>query len=289
MPRGPIGPRPRSLSVGEGQMVNLPRSRARASGRQRRRSPTSTSTARARSNLFGKGTGEATVIATAADGSVVYGANVRVGQNISSINEMLQAGDARSRHQRHADRPDRGDHRHRRFARGRAPRPDASRALNPGVDVSGERAQDRADQPAARSATPLQVKLKVAIAEVNRTLLKQIGVNLLTPRRDRRVPVRHRPGQPGHDSLADASRRAPARRHPRRFNIASAAPRSALAGKLLGLDLLGTLDLAAERRPGHHPRRAEPDRAFGRDRQLPRRRRIPDPDLAVARRGHDRI
>ena len=32
-------------------------------------------------NLFGKGDGEATVIATAADGSVVYGAQVRVSQN----------------------------------------------------------------------------------------------------------------------------------------------------------------------------------------------------------------
>ena len=40
-------------------------------------------------NMFGKKAGEATVIATAADGSVVYGANVHVNQNISSINEIL--------------------------------------------------------------------------------------------------------------------------------------------------------------------------------------------------------
>ena len=33
-------------------------------------------------NLFGKDFGEATVIATAADGSVVYGAKVRVSQNL---------------------------------------------------------------------------------------------------------------------------------------------------------------------------------------------------------------
>src|SRR4029079_5015103 len=31
-----------------------------------------------------------------------------------------------------------------------------------------------------KTATPLQVNLKVKIAEVNRSLLKQIGVNLLT-------------------------------------------------------------------------------------------------------------
>src|SRR3954447_23086348 len=41
-------------------------------------------------SLFGKKAGEATVIATAADGSVVYGAHVRVNQNLSSINEILR-------------------------------------------------------------------------------------------------------------------------------------------------------------------------------------------------------
>ena len=41
-------------------------------------------------NVFGKEAGEATVIATAADGSVVYGAKVQVNQNISSINQILQ-------------------------------------------------------------------------------------------------------------------------------------------------------------------------------------------------------
>ena len=38
--------------------------------------------------------------------------------------------------------------------------------------------QDLRRQP-AEAATPLQVKLKVRIAEVNRSLLKKIGVNLL--------------------------------------------------------------------------------------------------------------
>jgi Flp pilus assembly protein CpaB len=38
-----------------------------------------------------KEAGEATIIATAADGSVVYGAKVRVSQNISSIDAMLRA------------------------------------------------------------------------------------------------------------------------------------------------------------------------------------------------------
>ena len=44
-----------------------------------------------------------------------------------------------------------------------------------------------------------------------------------------------------------------------------------------------------EQRPGRRRSPSRPDRAFGRDRQLPGRRRVPDPDLAVARHGHDRV
>ena len=40
-------------------------------------------------NLFGKDDGEATIIATGADGSVVYGTQMRVSQNLPSINEVL--------------------------------------------------------------------------------------------------------------------------------------------------------------------------------------------------------
>jgi len=39
--------------------------------------------------IFGKGSGETTVYATGKNGRVVYSANVRVGNNISSLDEML--------------------------------------------------------------------------------------------------------------------------------------------------------------------------------------------------------
>ena len=39
--------------------------------------------------VFGKGQGETTVYATAKNGRVVYAANIRVGNNISSLGEML--------------------------------------------------------------------------------------------------------------------------------------------------------------------------------------------------------
>ena len=77
------------MSVGEGQMMNLPRSVANVWTSNPTVADVFVNSPR-QINLFGKGAGEATIIATAADGSVVYGANVRVNQNISSINEILR-------------------------------------------------------------------------------------------------------------------------------------------------------------------------------------------------------
>src|SRR4029079_10713241 len=65
------------LSVGEGQMLNLPRSVASVWTSNPAVADVYVNSPR-QLNLFGKSAGEATVIATAADGSVVYGANIRV-------------------------------------------------------------------------------------------------------------------------------------------------------------------------------------------------------------------
>ena len=40
--------------------------------------------------MFGKGSGETTVYATSKSGRVVYAANVRVGNNLGSVGEMLR-------------------------------------------------------------------------------------------------------------------------------------------------------------------------------------------------------
>src|SRR5881398_2596579 len=76
------------LSVGEGQMINLPRGITGVWTSNPDVADVYVNNAH-QINLFGKKAGEATVISTAADGSVVYGANVRVNQNISSINQIL--------------------------------------------------------------------------------------------------------------------------------------------------------------------------------------------------------
>src|SRR5215213_1676839 len=77
------------LSVGEGQMVNLPKSVASVWTSNPKVADVYVNTPR-QINVFGKAEGEATVIATASDGSVVYGTKVRVSPNISSVNDILR-------------------------------------------------------------------------------------------------------------------------------------------------------------------------------------------------------
>ena len=120
--------------------------------------------------VFGKARGETTIYATGKGGRVVYAANVRVGHNVGSVDEML-----------------------------RMAMPEASIQATPMNDlvlltgtVSSPEDVEEAQRlvqayvgqgtqvvSRLRSATPLQVTLKVKIAEVNRSLLKNIGVNLL--------------------------------------------------------------------------------------------------------------
>ena len=166
------------LSVGEGQMVTLPRNVANVWTSNPKVADVYVNSPR-QLNLFGKDAGEATVIATAADGSVVYGANVRVNQNISQMDAIL-----------HQAMPDSDIHvttvGQVAVINGTVASPDdAAQAqelvralLNP-----GKKAGDPLDiLPINRlkTATPLQVTLKVRIAEINRTALKSMGVNIFS-------------------------------------------------------------------------------------------------------------
>ena len=120
--------------------------------------------------VFGKRGGETTIYATAKGGRVVYAANVRVGTNTGSLDEMM-----------------------------RLAMPDAAIQVTPmnnlvlltGTVASPGDAEEAQRLVQAyvgaetqvvsriRSATPLQVALRVKIAEVNRSLLKDVGFNLL--------------------------------------------------------------------------------------------------------------
>jgi pilus assembly protein CpaC len=120
--------------------------------------------------VFGKTSGETTVYATDKSGRVVYAANVRVGTNAGSVGEMLRLAMPEANIQ--------------------------ATPMNNLVLLTGTVAQPNDVEEAQRlvqayvgegtqvvsrlrSATPLQVMLKVKIAEVNRSLVKEIGVNLL--------------------------------------------------------------------------------------------------------------
>src|SRR3954454_17111980 len=230
------------LNLGEGQMINLPRAVASVWTSNAKVADVYVNSPH-QINLFGKEMGEATVIATAADGSVVYGAKVRVNQNISSINDIV-----------HQAIPD-SDIRVQTVGQvavinGTVGSPeDAAQAemlvraaLNPGVDVTkADAALNIVPVSRLKVATPLQVTLKVKIAEVSRDVLKQIGVNLLS--RDGTSGFQFGVGQGNPGTFGSpASGSTPA--IPKSLNIAAVGTTLGAAGKLFGLDLLGSIDLA---------------------------------------------
>ena len=227
------------LSVGEGQMLRLPRNVADVWTSNPAVADVYVSNSR-QINLFGKEAGEATVIATAADGSIVYGANVRVNQNITSVDEMLRAAMPQStiRVLNVGQLA---------VLTGTVASPEESAQaeqlvaamLNPGVDMTKDGATCKICVVNRLStATPLQVNLKVKIAEVNRSLLKQVGVNLFAS--DPTNGFKFGIGQGVNATSGPNS--SP-------FNVGSlltGGTRLGAAGSLLGLDIAGSIDLAAK-------------------------------------------
>jgi pilus assembly protein CpaC len=193
--------------------------------------------------IFGKGPGETTVFATDRSGRTVYSTNVSVGTNIGSVDELL-----------------------------RAAMPDAqivARTMNGMVLMTGTVAAPADVEEASRlvqafvgpntqvisrlkTATPLQVMLQVKIAEVNRTLSRNVGLNLLT--RDRgsgfnfgifqgRSPGTIEPVVSG--TLIDPLSGNPLEVGTRITRNAPSTGTSLTGfGNLFGVDILGALDLA---------------------------------------------
>ena len=130
-------------------------------------------------NVFGKKMGDATVIATAKDGSVVYGTNVHVSQNLGSVNDVLHAAMPGSDitvtpigqiavMNGTVSSPEEAEQ----------AQSIVTSILNPGIKEGDPLNVVPINR--LRTAMPLQVTLRVRIAEVNRDLMKQVGVNLLT-------------------------------------------------------------------------------------------------------------
>ncbi len=167
------------LSIGEGQLVNLPTNVSDVWTSNPGAADVYVKSAR-QIYVFGKDFGEATIFATSASGQVVYSTNVRVSQNITSIDRVLKLA-----------MPDAdivvttvGQ---MAILTGTVKTPDdAEQAerivkvyLNPGIKTESEPLKILVISR-LRTATPLQVNLQVRIAEVSRTLVKEIGSNLLS-------------------------------------------------------------------------------------------------------------
>ncbi len=226
------------LSVGEGQMINLSRTVANVWTSNPKVADVYVSSPR-QMNVFGKEMGEATVIATAADGSVVYGAHVRVNQNITSLDAALRQAMPGS---------DISVTTLGQIAviNGTVASPDdATQAeaivravLNPGIKEGDPLNVVPINR--LKTATPLQVTLKVRIAEVNRSVLKSMGVNLLAsdPTSGFRFGVAQGQGifLPPPDDTKGLTPQV------LRALVGSTFSGS---GKLFGLDILSSLDIAA--------------------------------------------
>lgn len=179
--------------------------------------------------VFGKAPGETSIYATDASGRVVYSTVARVGNNIETIDQMLTLA-----------------------------MPDAkiiSNTMNGFVLLTGTVASpdDAAEAERLvqafvgeqtkvlsrlRTATPLQVNLQVRIAEVNRSLVKEISGNLLTQDRTGGflggVFRGRKAGTIVHNPDGSTSYTV---------DTPTGVNSLAAAGRLFGLDLIASLDL----------------------------------------------
>jgi len=172
--------------------------------------------------LIAKGPGQTDITVTTEGGKPIYRATVRVGTNLTSIDQMLKLA---------------------------MPEADITvstlngMTLLTGTIASPEDAAEAERLVAAfvgktatvvsrlRTATPLTVNLQVRIAEVNKNVTKSLGFNILT--RDTTGGFSFGIGQGSPGSIGTGT-----------FNVSGTGTTLGFAGNLLGLDVLSTLDLA---------------------------------------------
>ncbi|TMJ20747.1 MAG: secretion system protein [Alphaproteobacteria bacterium] len=190
--------------------------------------------------VFGKTAGNTTVYATDRSGRVVFSASVRVGQNLASVGQMLHSA------MPEADivaTPMNG----MVLLTGTVAQPnDAAEAERLAQAFVGEGTQVVSR---LRTATPQQVMLQVKIAEVNRSLLREIGTNLLSRDSSGGFLFGIGRGNPGSFNIAQgpanpATGVIPETLTGATFNFPAGATTLGAAGHLLGLDILSTMNLA---------------------------------------------
>lgn len=160
-----------ALSIGRGQLVSLPGTLADVFVADEKVADVQVKSTR-QLYVFGKAGGQTTVYASNAAGQVIWSANVRVGSNIDSVDQMLGLA-----------MPD---------ARITVTTIGSNTVLLTGTVAAPEDAAEANRLVAAfmgegsnvisrlKMSTPLQVNLQVRIAEVSRSFIRDIGVNLTT-------------------------------------------------------------------------------------------------------------
>jgi pilus assembly protein CpaC len=124
--------------------------------------------------VFGKSGGETTVYASNSSGDIVWSATVRVGSNIDSVDQMLRLAmpDAK------IGVATMGTNTY--LLTGTVASPDDAAEAQRLVEayVGGREGSNVNIVSRLRTATPLQVNLQVRFAEVSRSLVRSIGVNI---------------------------------------------------------------------------------------------------------------
>jgi pilus assembly protein CpaC len=231
-----------TLSIGNGQLVNVPGAMADVFVANDAVADVQVKTAR-QLYVFGKAGGTTTVYASNAAGAVIWSATVRVGSNLDSVDAMLRLAMPEAR----IGVSTMGSSTFLLTGTVKTP-DDAAEAERLVQAYAGKEANVISR---LRMATPLQVNLQVRIAEVSRSLVKSLAVNMSTIDATggfkfgigQGAISRHVPGLPlgvGGDvevTLPDGTK-VPG------SSVATNSTGSTLAaaGKLLGVNILGSLD-----------------------------------------------
>ena len=159
------------LSIGRGELISVPGNMADVFIADDKIADVQVKSQR-QLYLFGKAGGETTVYASNAAGDIVWSANVRVGNNIGSVDQMLALAMPEAK----ISVATMGTNTVLLTGTIAAPE-DAAEAERLVQAFVGEEANVISR---LKMATPLQVNLQVRFAEVSRSLIREIGGNLAT-------------------------------------------------------------------------------------------------------------
>ena len=238
-----------NISIGRGQLVNVPGTMADVFVANEGVADVQIKSTR-QLYVFGKAGGETTVYASNAAGDVIWSANIRVGSNLDTVDQMLRLAMPEAR----IGVSTMGTNTFLLTGTVGAPE-DAAEAERLVAAYVGKEANVISR---LKTATPLQVSLRVRFAEVNRSLLRDIGTNLTTGDssngfkfgigQGRSFSTFFRPGSTlgvGNKPqvvILDPTTGLPTQVEGSSITPAGAGSTLGFATKLLGLDLLGALD-----------------------------------------------